>query len=94
MGQRVVWYVAGLIIAFLALRILLQILAANQGNAFVDFVYSVSGFFAAPFFGIFNYTPSYGRVMFEISSLVAIIVYALAAWAIAKALTLTGADEV
>ena len=86
--SRVVWFIAGFIIVVLALRIMLLLLAANQDNPFVDLVYAVSYPFAWPFFGIFSYTPSYGVVVFEISSLVAIAVYALVAWGIGKLLTL------
>jgi tetrahydromethanopterin S-methyltransferase subunit F len=87
-AKRVVYYVLGIVVAFLLLRFVLLLLAANQGNAFVDFVYAVGGFFAAPFFGIFSYTPVYGSSVFEISTLVAIAVYSLVAWGIAKLFTL------
>lgn len=87
-ARRVVWFIAGIIITLLVLRIVLQLLGANQGNPFVDLVYGLSYPFAWPFFGIFNYTPSYGVVYFELSSLVAIAVYALLAWGIARLLTL------
>lgn len=86
---RVVWYIAGIIIALLLLRILLLLLAANQGNAFVDFIYGLSGFFAMPFYGIFSYQPVYGKSTFEISSVVAVVIYLLVAWGVAKLLTLT-----
>jgi hypothetical protein len=92
-ARRVVYYLAGIIIALLALRIVLLLLAANQGSGFVDFVYALSGFFAMPFYGMFNYQPTYGQSIFEISSVVAIIVYALAALGIAKLFTLTKSDE-
>lgn len=93
--QRVVYYFLGVIVTFLLIRIVLLLLAANQGNGFVDFVYMVSGLFAAPFFGIFSYTPAYGSSVFELSSVVAIIVYSLLAWGIAKLLTLgSGSREV
>ncbi len=88
LAKRVVYYVTGFIVILLLLRMLLLLLAANQGNAFVDFIYAISGFFAAPFYGIFSYTPAYGSSVFELSSLVAILVYALAGWGIAKLLTL------
>jgi len=88
-AKRVVYFIAGVIIAFLAVRIILLMLAANQGSGFVDFVYAVGGFFASPFYGIFNYTPSYGQFVFEISSVVAIIIYALVAWGLGKLFTLT-----
>lgn len=88
-AKRIVYYIAGFIIALLALRIVLLLLAANQGTAFVDLVYSVSGLFAWPFFGIFSYQPAYGQSVLEVSSIVAIIVYALAAMGIGKLFTLT-----
>lgn len=90
-AKRIIWYIAGFIIALLALRIVLLLLAANQGNAFVDFIYGLSGFFAMPFYGIFSYQPVYGRSTFEVSSVVAIVIYLLIAWGIAKLFTLTTA---
>lgn len=87
-AKRIVYYITGVIIAFLVLRLLLLLAAANQGNGFVDFMYAVSGFFAAPFFGIFSYTPTYGQSVFEVSTVVAIIIYALLGWGIAKLFTL------
>lgn len=87
--KRIVIYVAGVVIALLALRVVLLLLAANDENAFVNFIYGVSGVFAAPFYGIFNYEPSYGEFTFEISSVVAGAVYALVAWGLAKLFTLT-----
>ena len=87
-AQRVVWYIVGIIIGLLALRLVLQLLGANEGNAFVDRVYGLSGIFAAPFFGMFSYEPSYGVSYFEVGTFVAMIVYALIGWAIARAFTL------
>lgn len=92
-ARRVVYYLAGVIIALLALRIVLLLLAANQGSAFVDFIYALSGLFAMPFYGIFNYQPTYGQSVFEISSVVAIIIYGLVAVGVAKLFTLTKSDE-
>lgn len=88
MLARVVWFTIGLITVFIAVRIILLLLAANQGNGFVDFVYGVGAFFAAPFFGIFSYEPVYGSSVFEVSSLVAIIVYLLVGWGMVKLVTL------
>lgn len=44
--------------------------------------------FVAPFFGLFGYTVKYGVSRFEIETLVAIIVYSLVGYGIAKALTI------
>lgn len=92
-AQRIVWFIVGVIITFLALRVALLLLAANEGSPFVDFVYGVSGFFASPFYGIFSYTPTYGKSVLELSSLVAIVIYTLLGWGAAKLLTLTRPHE-
>lgn len=88
MAARVVWYITGVIIALLALRLILQLLGANEGNAFVDLVYGLSGVFAAPFFGMFSYEPSYGVSYFEVSTFVAILIYALIGWGLARLFTI------
>jgi len=92
LAQRIIWYIAGFIMTFLALRVVLLMLGAGQNNFFVDFVYAVGGFFAAPFLGIFG-EPTYGQFFFDTSSIVAIVVYALLAWGISKAFTLTGSRQ-
>lgn len=86
--RRIIYYIAGIIIALLALRIVLLLLAANPASPFVSFIYNLSAVFAWPFFGIFSYQPSYGQSTFEISSIVAIIVYALVALGLGKLFTL------
>ncbi len=86
--SRLVWFIVGTVSVILAIRIILMMLAANQGNGFVDFIYALGGIFAAPFFGIFGYTPTYGNSAFEISSIVAILVYLLLGWGIVKLLNI------
>lgn len=93
-AQRIVWYIAGLIVALLLIRVVLQLLGANQGNGFVDFIYAFSGIFAAPFFGIFSYEPAYGKSVLELSTLVAMVVYGLIGWGVAKLFVLGSNQEV
>lgn len=90
-ASRVVWYIVGFILVLLALRIVLFLLGANQGSGFVDFIYAVSGVFAAPFAGIFP-APVYGKFFFDTASVVAMVVYALVGWGITKLFTLTHRD--
>ena len=87
-AARLIHFIFGFIIASLLIRMVLLLLGANQGNAFVDFIYSISGVFAAPFYGIFAYTPSYGASVLEVSSIVAVIVYALVSWGLVSLVTL------
>jgi uncharacterized protein YggT (Ycf19 family) len=85
---RIIYFVFSVIIAFIVLRFVFMLLGANEGNAIVDFIYTVSGAFVAPFYGIFNYTPRFGVSAFDVSSIVAIIVYALIAWALVSLVTI------
>ena len=87
-AQRVVYYIGGVIIALLALRLLFQLLGANQGSDFVGFIYNLSAPFVAPFYGMFG-EPTFGQAHFETSTLVAIIIYALITVGIAKLIALT-----
>ena len=89
MLSRFIWFIVGVITTLLAIRMLLMLLASNQGNGFVDFVYALSGVFAAPFFGVFGYEPSYGNSVFEVSTLVAILVYLLLGWGIVKLINIS-----
>lgn len=87
-AQRVVYYLGGALLALLALRFILQLLGANEGNGFVDFIYGLSFVFVSPFFGIFGTEPTYGASQLETSTLVAIIVYGLLTVGVAKLFTL------
>ncbi len=91
-AQRVIYYVGGVIVALLFVRLVLQLLGANQATEFVGFIYGLSGVFVAPFFGIFG-QPTFGQSQFETSTLVAIIIYTLLTIGIAKLLTLTRPHE-
>lgn len=86
-AERVIWLIVGVIMGLLALRFLLRLLGANQNNGFADFIYSISQPFASPFFGLFNYTADLGRGRFEFETLVAILVYGLLGWLLAKIAT-------
>lgn len=94
LGRRVVYYIGGILLALLIVRFLLQLFGAAQGNAFVDFIYALSGIFVWPFYGIFG-EPTYGASHFETSTLVAIVVYGLLTVGIGRLFTLnTPAREI
>lgn len=91
---RVIWFIAGVILALLALRFVLALLAANPSNAFADFVYDVSHPLVAPFFGLFSYDLDVQGTgsRFELYTLVAMAVYGLVAWGLARLATLNRAN--
>ena len=90
MAKRIIWYIAGVIIVLLAIRVVLFLLGASHDSGFVQFVYNVTWVFAAPFYGIFP-QPAYGKFGLDTASLVAIVVYALIAWGLGKLFTLNKA---
>jgi hypothetical protein len=88
-AARVVWFIAGVILVLLGLRFLLALLGANAGSGFVSFVYGITAPLVAPFFGIFNYNFTAGQARFEMFTLLAMLIYALIAYGIAKLVTIT-----
>jgi len=86
-AQRVIWFIAGVINILIAIRFILLLLGANQSAGFVDFIYGITGAIVAPFVGIFG-QPVFGQFMFDWSSVLAIVVYSLIAWGLAKLITL------
>lgn len=86
-----IWLVLGIVEVLLVFRLVLKLLGANPNSGFVDFIYSISGPLNAPFRGIFTTPTTQGNVttsVFETSTVVAIIVYAIIAWGIIKLATL------
>ena len=82
-GIQVIWYLLGLIEALLAFRFILKLLGANSFSGFVGFIYSLTQFFVYPFSSIFGKTQVSG-IIFEWTTLVAMLVYLFLAWAIVK----------
>jgi succinate dehydrogenase hydrophobic anchor subunit len=87
--ERIVWFIAGILLVLLGFRFILALLGANTTNSFADFIYKASHPFVAPFFSLFNYKNQvHGISHLEIYTLVAMVVYALIAWGITKLVTL------
>ena len=73
-ASRVVSLLFGILAVLIALRILLLLLVANTGNAIVDFVYSVTEPFVAPFRGIFSFeVVRAGDSTLDVGALVALV---------------------
>jgi hypothetical protein len=80
---RLIWLIAGVIEGLIGIRVLLKLIAANPGSAFARLIYSTTDLFLWPFFGL-TATPSANGAVLEISSIIAILVYALFFWAVVK----------
>lgn len=82
-ATQLIWLAAGLLEAALALRIFLKLLGANPANPFAGLLYGVTGVFLVPFVGLTG-TPASGGMVLEVSSVIAMVVYALLAWVLER----------
>jgi hypothetical protein len=80
-SYQVIWFILGIIEVLLAFRILLKLLGASTTSGFTSFIYALSNPLALPFAGIFNITEVSGSI-FEWSTLIAMMVYAIIAYGI------------
>jgi uncharacterized protein YggT (Ycf19 family) len=77
-AKRVVSLLFGILFVLLAIRIVLLLLVANPGNAIVDFVYTVTEPFVAPFRGMFQIDQVVaGDATVDFSAVVALIAWFL-----------------
>jgi len=84
-GTQIVWYLTGLLQVLLAFRFVLKLMGANPDAGFSSFIYAVTWPFAAPFLAVFKMTVVQGSI-FEWTTLLAMLVYFLIAFAIVKLL--------
>lgn len=78
-----IWLGLGVLEALIGLRVVLKLIAANPDSPFAAFIYNVSAVFLYPFTALVG-TPTSGGMALEISSIIAMLVYALLAWGIVR----------
>lgn len=89
MGVRVVWFIVGILVALLILRIILALMGANLDNAFASFIYALTDPFVAPFRGLLQQGEFQAGVSrLELETIVSVIVYVLIGWGISAAVKL------
>lgn len=84
-GTQIVWYILGIVEILLAFRFVLKLLGANASAGFTSFIYGVTYIFSAPFLSVFRITKIEGSI-FEWTTLLAMLVYWIVAFAIIKLL--------
>ncbi len=82
-GTQIVWYILGIIEVLLAFHFLLKLAAANASAGFSKFIYTITSPFANPFLNVFPRSRIEGSI-FEWTTLLAMVVYALVAWGLIK----------
>ena len=81
-GQAI-YLIFGIIEGLIAIRFVLRAVGANPEAGFAAFMYGITAPLLAPFVGLFG-TPQVNGSALELHAVVAIIVYALVAWGLAK----------
>lgn len=82
-ATQLVWLFFGILEALIALRIGLMLIGANPNSPIVALIYGFTYLFLFPFEGM-TVTPSAGGMVLELSSLFAMAIYALIAWAVER----------
>jgi uncharacterized protein YggT (Ycf19 family) len=92
-ATRVIWAVLWIVDVILSLRFILRLIAANPGAGFTRFIYNVSAPLLSPFANVVRSARLDNGGMFEWSTLIAMIVYWLIAWAIVRLIWFMGAGS-
>ena len=85
--NRVLWSILVFLEILLAFRFILRLITANPNSGFAVLIYGITGMFTGPFNGLVA-TPIIDGVPLEVTTLIAMIVYALAFWGIAYVIQL------
>jgi glucan phosphoethanolaminetransferase (alkaline phosphatase superfamily) len=94
--EYLVYYFFGALETLLVFRLILKIAGASINSWFVTIVYTLSRFFIMPFEGIFRRATTQGvgtTSVFEPSTIVALIVYAILAYGIVKLIRISSGEE-
>ena len=81
--KRVLYTVLGILQITLGLRFALKLMAANPDSGFSQFIYGITGPFSAPFTGLVATPAAKGSVL-EVTTLIAMAVYALLFWIVMR----------
>jgi hypothetical protein len=79
--NRILWSILAFLEILLAFRFMLRLIAANPESGFAMLMYGITGIFVGPFNGLIS-TPAYGGSALELTTLIAMLVYALIFWGI------------
>lgn len=89
---QVVWYVFYIVETILLFRFLMKLVGANPGAGFTQFVYRISFPLVSPFLYVINpslvTSPPLAQSVIEWSSLLALFVYWIVAWAVVSLLVM------
>jgi hypothetical protein len=82
-ATQLIWLFLGILEAMIALRILLKLIGANPDSPIVALIYGFTYLFLFPFEGLIA-SPTTGSMVLELSSMFAMLIYGLIAWAMER----------
>jgi len=82
-ATQLIWLMLGILEVLLALRFVFKLIGVNAANTFAAFLYGLTNLFTFPFSSL-TAAPAAGGMVFEFSTLIAMVVYALVAWAVTQ----------
>jgi YGGT family len=86
---NIVYFLFGVLELLLAVRVVLHLIGVNADNGFANFVYVLSGPFVALFASLLKNPALSTTAALEVTTIIAMLVYAIAAWIIGRLIWLT-----
>jgi len=78
LAHYIIYFIGGLLEVVLLFRLVFKLTGADATSGFVGFIYGVTNFFVAP----------YAVFVFEPGTLIAMVVYAILIWGVAKIISI------
>ena len=82
-ATQLIWLLLGLLEGLMGLRFIFKLIGVNPGNTFASFLYTLTDFFVRPFASLTG-APAAAGMVFEFSTILAMIIYALVGWALVR----------
>ncbi len=86
-ATQLVWLLFGILEVLIVLRIVLMLIGANPNSPIVALIYGFTYLFLFPFTDLVA-SPTAGNMVLELSSMFAMLIYGLIAWAIERTIWL------
>jgi YggT family protein len=81
---NIVYFLFGALLLLLAVRLILHLIGANADNAFASFINGLSAPFVALFANLVQNPALSATAVLEITTIIAMIVYAIVAWLVGR----------
>ena len=81
--SQIIWLLFGGLEALMGIRVILMLIGANPANGFTAFVYQLTQLFLWPFQNLIA-NPNFQNMTQDVTSIIAMIVYALLGWLIVR----------